>query len=79
MNINAESGLLIESARNKAAEIAKEYAPGTKFRLFTNDLFAKHKHYFNKEQFIQQISEISVSAATNPLSNIYNKIVDSFS
>ena len=78
MNINAESGLLIESARNKAAEIAKEYAPGTKFRLITNDLFAKHKHYFNKEQFIQQVSEISVSAATNPLSKIYNKIVDSF-
>ena len=78
MNINSEIGLLIENARNKAAEIANEYAPDTKFLLITNELLAKHKHYFNRDQFIQQVSEVSITASTTLLSNIYNRISESF-
>ncbi len=78
MNVNSEAGLLVEAARNKAIEIASEYEPGTKFMLVTNDLLPKHKHFFNKEQFIQQVAEVGLSPKTIPLSQAYNRIFDSF-
>ena len=73
MNALSEQGQLIEVARNKALEICMAYPPGTKFRLFTNDLQPKHQHIFNKEQFIQQVSAIQASPTVVPLSLIYNR------
>lgn len=71
MNALSEQGQLLEVARNKALEICMAYPPGTKFRLFTNDLEPKHQNIFNKEQFIQQVSEIHSSPIVIPFSMIY--------
>ncbi|WP_321345967.1 BatA domain-containing protein [uncultured Draconibacterium sp.] len=73
MNALSEQGQLLEVARNKALEICMAYPPGTKFRLFTNDLNPKHQHIFNKEQFIQQVSAIQASPTVVPLSLVYNR------
>ena len=73
MNALSEQGQLLERARNKAVEIGQTYPPGTKFRLFTNDLDPKHQHNFNKEQFIQQVTEIESSPAVITLSLIHNR------
>ncbi len=73
MNALSEQGQLLEIARNKALEICIAYPNGTKFQLFTNDLKPKHQHVLNKEQFIQQVSEIQASPAVVPLSLIYNR------
>ncbi|HSO88947.1 MAG TPA: BatA domain-containing protein [Draconibacterium sp.] len=73
MNALSENGQLLEVARNKALEICLAYPPGTKFKLFTNDLKPKHQHTFNKEQFIQQVAEIQSSPIVIPLSMIYNR------
>ena len=73
MNALSEQGQLLEVARNKALEICLAYPSGTKFQLFTNDLEPKHQHVLNKEQFIQQVSEIQASPAVVPLSLIYNR------
>ena len=73
MNALSEQGQLLEVARNKALEICLAYPSGTKFQLFTNDLEPKHQHILNKEQFIQQVSEIQASPAVVPLSLIYNR------
>lgn len=73
MNALSENGQLLEVARNKALEICLAYPAGTKFRLFTNDLQAKHQNIFNKEQFIQQVAEIQPSPVVIPLSMIYNR------
>jgi len=73
MNALSENGQLLEVARNKALEICLAYPPGTKFKLFTNDLKPKHQHIFNKEQFIQQVAEIQSSPIVIPLSMIYNR------
>lgn len=73
MNALSEQGQLLEVARNKALEICMAYPPGTKFRLFTNDLQPKHQHIFNKEQFIQQVSAIQASPTVVPLSLIYDR------
>lgn len=73
MNALSEQGQLLEVARNKALEICLAYPAGTKFRLFTNDLKPKHQHIYNKEQFIQEVSEIQASPTVVPLSLIYNR------
>ncbi|QGY46746.1 hypothetical protein GM418_24740 [Maribellus comscasis] len=73
MNALSEQGQLLEVARNKALEIALAYPPGTKFRLFTNDLEPKHQHIFNREQFIREVSGIHSSPNLVPLSLIYNR------
>ena len=73
MNALSEQGQLLEVARNKALEICLAHPAGTKFKLFTNDLEPKHQHLFNKEQFIQQVSEIQPSPAVIPLSLVYNR------
>jgi hypothetical protein len=73
MNALSENGQLLEVARNKALEICLAYPPGTKFKLFTNDLKPKHQHIFNKEQFIQQVAEIQSSPIVIPLSMIFNR------
>ncbi|HKI90499.1 MAG TPA: BatA domain-containing protein [Draconibacterium sp.] len=73
MNALSEQGQLLEVARNKAAEIGLAYPAGTKFMLITNDLEPKHQHLFNREQFIQQVSEVESSPKVIPLSMIYNR------
>lgn len=73
MNALSEQGQLLEVARNKALEICLAYPGGTKFRLFTNDLLPKHQHILNREQFIQQVSEVQPSPTVVPLSLIYNR------
>ncbi|MDB4584757.1 BatA domain-containing protein, partial [Draconibacterium sp.] len=73
MNALSAQGQLLEVARNKAVEICLAYPAGTKFRLFTNDLKPKHQHIFNKEQFIQQVTEIKPSPNVIPLSLIFNR------
>ena len=76
MNALSSKGQLMEVARNKALEIADAYPPGTRFRLLTNDLEPRHRHFFNKEQLIQQISEVRISPRSVPLSLIYNRFYD---
>jgi len=74
MNAISTRGQLLELARIKAFEIAETYPVGTRFRLVTNDLHPRHQHLFNKEQFIQQITDVKVSPKTVPLSLINNRI-----
>jgi len=76
MNALSEQGQLLEVARNKALEIALAYPAGTKFQLYTNDLKPKHQHLLNKEQFIQQITEIQASPAVIPLSMIHQRFAN---
>lgn len=61
MNALSEKGQLIEQARNKAAEIGQSYPPGTKFRLFTNDMEPSHQQLLNKEQLISLLADIKPS------------------
>lgn len=74
MNAVSSGGQLIEVARNKALEITNAFPSGTRFRLLTNDLLPRHDHFLNKEQLIQQISEIRTSPRSVPLSLVFNRL-----
>ena len=79
MNARGEQGQLLEEARNKAIEIANEYQQGTQFLLVTNDLLPQHRNFFNREQFIQQVTAIEPSPNVIPLSKIFAMVKESFS
>jgi hypothetical protein len=76
MNAVSPEGQLLEVARNKAIEISGAYSPGTRFQLITNDLLQQHRHFFNKEQFIQQVSEVKTSSNSVALSKIQKYMVN---
>lgn len=76
MNGQSAEGQLLEAARNKAVEIVSAFPEGTRFRLVTNDMNPAHRHLFNKEQFITQVSETGLSARSLPLSAIHNLLAN---
>jgi hypothetical protein len=76
MNAVSTEGQLLEVARRKALEIANTYSPGTRFLLVTNDMLPQHQHLFNRDQLVQQVSEIKSSPKTMTLSLIHNRLAD---
>ncbi len=73
MNALSAHGQLLEQARSKAVEIAQSYPPGTRFRLFTNDLEPQHRHLFNREQFILRAGAVRSSPVVVPLHQITSR------
>jgi hypothetical protein len=76
MNAISTEGQLLEAARKKGIEITEAYPPGTRYQLITNDMSLRHRHIFNKEQFIQQVSEIKTTSKSVPLSLIHNHLIN---
>lgn len=79
MKAEGEKGPLLEQARMKAVEIANSYQIGTQFLLITNDFLPQHQFFLDKNQFIQQVSEIKESPFTVKLSAVYNYAISLFS
>ena len=72
-----EQGQLLEQAKAKAIEIANAYRPGTRFLLLTSEFLPQHQFFLTKEQFIQQVSEITESPRSPKFSEIYTQAVKS--
>ncbi len=76
MSAVSSGGQLLEVARNKALQVAGSCSPDTRFQLITNDLLPKHRHFLNKEQFLQQVSEVRPSPRAVQLSQIRDQMVN---
>ena len=74
MNTLSTEGQLLEVAKQQAVDIATAYPTGTKFKLITNDMHPRHRNLFNREQLLQQITEVRPSSHTVYLSDIYQRI-----
>ncbi len=74
MNTLSTEGQLIEMAKQQAVDIATAYPSGTRFKLITNDMHPRHRNLFNREQLLQQITEVRPSSNTVYLSDIYHRI-----
>ncbi|MFY9151412.1 MAG: BatA domain-containing protein [Prolixibacteraceae bacterium] len=79
MKAEGEKGQLLEQAKSKAIEIANSYQVGTQFIILTSDFLPQHQFPFNKDQFIQQVSEIKESPRSAKLSEIYKQAVTAVS
>lgn len=75
MKVEGEHGPLLEQAKQKAIQIANSYRAGTQFRILTNDFLPQHQLILNKEQFIQQVTEIRESAFSPVLSSVYSRAI----
>lgn len=75
MKAEGEKGPLLEQAKQTAIEIANSYRIGTQFVIQTSDFLPQHQFPLNKEQFIQQVTEIKESAHSPKLSEVYSRAV----
>ncbi|MFN4082965.1 MAG: BatA domain-containing protein [Bacteroidia bacterium] len=68
-----ETGELLETAKNKARQLADLQNPATNFMLLTNDFEGKHQHIISKELFNQFIDEVKISSNTKTLSEVLSR------
>ena len=71
-----KNGSLLDEAKKRAREIIAAYKPGDRFQLLTNDFEGKHQRLVNKEEFIELLDEVKITAATQPLSSIALRQMD---
>lgn len=70
MENSTKSGNLLEEAKGKAREIAGQYSNSDVFCLMTMDMLGRHRHFVNKERFLELLSEIEISPSSKPFSEI---------
>ncbi len=79
MKAEGEKGQLLEQAKSKAIEIANSYPAGTQYLILTSDFLPQQQFILNRDQFVQQVSEIKESVRTPRLSEIYNQAIQTVS
>jgi hypothetical protein len=70
--VNKE-GSLLDEAKLKAKEIAKQFSPNDRFRLMTNDFEGRHQRLVSYEELVNLIDEVKVSAAQRSLQQVINR------
>lgn len=70
--VNKE-GSLLDEAKRKAKEIVKSYQLNDRFQLLTNDFEGKHQRLLNADEFLQEVEEVKISAASRPLQQVLNR------
>ncbi len=70
MQAVAEDGPLLEDAKRKAREIAASYKPSDQFQLLTNDFSGAQQRLLSRDEFLEQVDRIEVSASSRPLQDV---------
>ncbi|MFV0482698.1 MAG: BatA domain-containing protein [Bacteroidales bacterium] len=74
MQVNGETGPLIEEARSMAVEIANTASSGSMFMLISNDLSPENRRLVSKEEFLQNLSKITFSHKSPSYKSIFSYI-----
>ncbi len=67
---------LLDLARNKARELAGAYRTSDEFLLITNDFEGKHNRLLSREEFDEQLDEITFSPVHRNISEIFSHASD---
>lgn len=70
MQAKAESGKLLDLAKNKSLDILAAYKASDRFQLLTNDMTAEQQHWLNKDEFTTQLLKVDISPISKQLSEI---------
>lgn len=70
MESGGMDGSLMESARQKAREIAEAYSPDVYFQLLSNDAQGAQFRWLDREEFLVAVDELQVSAISVPMASI---------
>lgn len=69
-------GILFETAKQKASEIAQAYGSTDRFQLLTNDFEGKHQRLLTRDEFLSELAQIKISPATKNITEIYKRQTD---
>lgn len=69
----ATEGRMIDDAKTKAREIAAAYSPSDIFQLMTSDFEGRMHRFTNRDQFLQLLDEVTISAITRDLSEVITR------
>jgi hypothetical protein len=73
MSAMGKDGELLETAKNKARQIVDVYKSDCQFQLLSNDFEGKHQRLVNKQDFLNMLDEIKLSASSKNLSQILSR------
>lgn len=73
MMASSEDVPLLDKAKKKAEEIVQAYDAADQFQIMSHELKGAQQRWVNKENSIEAIEEIEVSAEVNKLSNVFYK------
>ncbi len=76
MEGEAEAGMLLELAKNRAIDIAMAYEPTDQFLLLTHDFEGRHQRYVGRQEFIDWVQDIEISAQSHSLEEINSRQMD---
>jgi len=76
MQAEGVNGKLIDYAKQRALEIADEYAATDRFQLVTNNFEAVQQRLLSKEEFVQMVQEVKLSSATRELPEVISRQLD---
>ncbi|MEO0403321.1 MAG: BatA and WFA domain-containing protein [Bacteroidota bacterium] len=76
MNGEGEEGRLVEVAKNKARELVNSYGPTDQFQVLTNDFEGRHQRLNSKDDALELIDEIDISAKTRFLQEVLSRQSD---
>ena len=68
MECGGMEGSLIETAKQKAREIAAAYDPSISFQLLTNNASGSQFRWLSREELLQAVDLVEAGAVTTPLS-----------
>ena len=68
-----KNGTLLNDAKKRALEIVNAFGSADRFVILTNDFEGKHQRLLSKEEIVDAINEIKISAAVKPLSLVVKR------
>ena len=63
-------GSRLETARQKAREIADAYSPGTRFQLLTNSMEGEEMRWLNRDELAEALDEVAVTPGSRMMSEV---------
>lgn len=76
MQSGSSEGTLLQTAQNKAREIAGVYKSSDRFQLLTNDFEGRHQRFVSREEFYDMLDEIEFSAVVRDFSEVFTRQSD---
>ncbi|MCD4737310.1 MAG: BatA domain-containing protein, partial [Bacteroidales bacterium] len=76
MSAESAKGNLLEEAKDIAIDIVKQYQTTDVFQVLTNDFKGRHQKLMNRDEFINELSNIEISPSVVDLDDIVTRQLD---
>ena len=73
MQMVEKQGPLFEIAKTRAKEVVKAYSNADRFQIISNDFEGKHQRFYSKEDALNVIEALKITASPRFLSEVINR------